>query len=314
MIQSWNLHDVCTVTFFNGNVNIASASSLIETAVIRSVNGMSTQNPPKRLMFRWATLKGLTAIILFLLVAVLAEYLVVVYAMSLGVKDQTLLQWSFNFPGTNWAITIAISPLFHLVPIAVIITLVFSWTYLTRRIAVKPREVWKGKVGQVSERGRQPSASKPSSRIRLGLLKVKAIAYLWQRIHFARATLKSALTVLIVFSLLVVTVSLLAYPQLIYWTVSSAYQNNPSLLGFAKSTGQTFAFLGGIGNGLAFAMPGIRDFFTGLGAIIKPIADLDNAGKYLLFQNLAAWVSAFSAIFYVGSRGKGLRYRKGKRS
>jgi hypothetical protein len=265
-------------------------------------------------MFRWATLKGLTAIILFLIVAVLAEYLVVIYAMKLGVRDQSLLQWSFNFPGTNWPITIAISPLFHLVPIAVIITLVFSWMYLTKRIAVKPREAWKGKTAGVEETGRQKGSNKFSPRIKSGLLKAKAVAYLWQKIHFARATLKSAFTVLIVFSLLVVTVSLLAYPQLIYWTISSAYRTNPSLLDFVKSTGWIFTFLGGIGNGLAFAMPGIRGFFTALGSVIKPIVDLDNAGKYLLFQNLAAWMSALVAIFYIGSRGKGFRYRKGKRS
>lgn len=259
-------------------------------------------------------MKGLTAIILFLIVATLAEYLIVIYALSLGVKDQTLLQWSFNFPGTNWPITIAISPLFHLVPIGVIITLAFSWTYLTRRIATKPREIWRGKAGQAAKRRKELSASKFLTRIKLGLLRVKAVAYVWQRIHFARATLKSALTVLTIFSLLIVTFSLLAYPQLIYRIVSNAYQNDPSLLGFVKSTGQAFAFLGDIGNGLAFAMPSIRDFFTGLGSIIKPIADLDNAGKYLLFQNLAAWVSAFVALFYAESRRRGFRYRKGKRS
>ena len=275
---------------------------------------MSAQTSQKRLIFRWSTLKGLAAIVLFLVIAVLVEYLVVVYAISLGVRDQTLLQWSFNFPGTNWPITIAISPLFHLVPIAVIISLAFSWTYLTRRIAVRPREAWKGKAGQAAKRGKEASATKFFGRVKSGLLKVKAVAYLWQRIHFARATLKSAFTVFIVFLLLVIAVSLLAYPQLIYNAVSGAYQNNPSLLDFVKSTGQAFAFLGGIDNGLAFAMPGIKDFFTGLGGIIKPIADLDNPGKYLLFQNLAAWVSALVAIFYVELRGRGFRYKKAKRT
>jgi hypothetical protein len=264
-------------------------------------------------MFRWATLKGLTAIILFLIAAVLAEYLVVIYAMRLGLIDESLLQWNFNFPGTKWPITIEISPLFHLVPIAVIITLVFSWMYLTKRMAVRPREALKGKTEQAVERGRQKSSDK-SSRIKSGPLKPKALAYLWQKIHFARATLKSAFTVLIAFSLLIVTVSLLAYPQAIYWTVSSAFQNNPSLLNFVKSTGKSFAFLGGIGKGLTFAMPGIRGFFTGLESIIEPIVDLDNAGKYLLFQNLAAWISALFVIFYAGSRGKGIRYARRKRS
>ena len=280
------------------------------------VNRLSVQQPPKRLLIRWTTLKGLAAIILFLIIATLIEYVVVLYAINLGVKDTTPLQWSAQFPGTDWILTIAISPLFHLVPIAVIITLLFSWTYLTRHVAVKPHEVRKGKAGPVAKRVKEPKLKKISGKIKSGLLKVKGVAYVWQRIHFVRATTKGALTVLLAFAMFILIISLLAYPKLIYQTISSAYQNNPSLLNFVKGTAEALAPIGGIfsgiNNALLSAAPGFRDFALGLGTIIKPLADLDNVGKYLFLQNVAAWISALTALFYGEYVRKTFRYRKSR--
>lgn len=261
-------------------------------------------------------MKGLAAIILFLIIATLIEYVVVLYAINLGVKDTTLLQWSAQFPGTDWILTIAISPLFHLVPIAVIITLLSSWTYLTRHVAVKPHEAWKGKTGPVTKRARESRLKKFAGKIKSGLLRVKSIAYLWQKIHFARATAKGALTVLLAFATFILIVSFLAYPKLIYQTISSAYQNNPSLLNFVKGTAEALAPIGGIfsgiNNALLSAAPGFRDFALDLGTIIKPLADLDNVGKYLFFQNVAAWISALTALFYGEYVRKTRQYRKSR--
>jgi len=281
-------------------------------------------------------LKGLAAIILFLTIAALAEYFVVLYAMNLGVKDEMSLQWSFRFPGTDWIVTMAISPLFHLIPIAVIITLVSSWTYLTRYVAVKPHEVRKGKVEPSTTRGIEQrfkavvKQSKITSgikkffgKMKSGLLRAKGIAYIWQKIHFARATIRSALAVFLVFSVLIVIVSLLAYPQLIYRAVSNVYQGNPSLISFVESTNsfakgitESLAPIGwicsAVNNALLFGAPGFRDFVLSLGAMIKPVADLDNAGKYLVFQNAAAWVSAMAALLYGEYVQKGYRYKKRK--
>jgi len=261
-------------------------------------------------------LKGLAAIILFLIIAALIEYFIVLYSMNIGVKEkpENLLQWSFQFPGTDWTITIAISPLFHLVPIAVIITLLFSWTYLTRHVAVKPYEVGKGKAGFAAKRGKEPQLKKFFGKIKSGLLRVKGVAYLWQKIHFARATLKSASTVLLAFAAFILIISLVAYPKLIYQMIINAYQNNPSLLNFVKGTTQALAPIGGIfstiNNALLSATPGFRDFVLSIGIIIKPLVDLDNVGKYLVFQNVAAWVSALAALFYGGYKRKGYRYKK----
>jgi len=298
------------------------------------VNQLSTKNPPKRLIFQWTTLKGLTAILLFLIVAALTEYIVVLYAINLGVKDETLQQWSPQFPGTDWTTTITISPLFHLVPIAVIIALVSSWTYLTRHVAVKPPEKWKGKAKSISKHKKErgfKQVKKLTKKIRRffgglksALLRIRGVAYLWQKIHFARATIKSALAVLLVFGALILLVSVLTYPQLIYWTVSNAYRNDSWLLGsvtWISESGKGIAtaltpigwICSAANNALLSIAPAFRDFVLSLGGLTKPLVELDGAGKYLVFQNVAAWVSALTALLYGGGKRKIYRYKKGRR-
>jgi hypothetical protein len=295
---------------------------------------LATKKPPKRLIFQWTTLKGLAAILLFLIVATLIEYIVVLYAMNFGVKDETLVQWSSQFPGIDWIITITISPLFHLVPIAVIIVLVSSWTYLTRHVAVKSPEKLKGKVKSISKHRKErgfKEVKKLASKIRdfFGnlksvLLRIRGVAYIWQKIHFARATIKSALTVLLVFGALILLVSVLTYPQLIYWTVSNAYRDDSLLLGFVtsisncgKGIAEALAPIGWIcsvvNNALLSTAPAFRDFVLSLGGLTKSLVELDDAGKYLVFQNVAAWVSALTALFYGKHKRKSYRYGKSRR-
>lgn len=268
---------------------------------------MATQNPQKHLVIRWTTLRGLAAIVVFLLITIFVEYVVVIYAMNLGVQEKP----------ENMIFGV-ISPLFHLVPAAVIITLVSSWTYLTKHTAMRPKEALKGKAGSAARQSKQGGLKKGFGRMKRGLLKAKGVAYVWQKIHFARATIKSAITVLLAFAVFILIVSLLAYPQAIYQAVLAVYQNNPSLLGFVQGTGQALASVGGVFSGMNNALlsvaPGFRDFCIGVGNIIKPLADLDNTGKYLVFQNVAAWVSALMVLFYGQYGQKGFRYKKSGKS
>jgi hypothetical protein len=274
---------------------------------------------PKRLIIRWTTLKGATAIILFILIAILAEYLITLYAISLGVEDKSLLQWGFTFPGTQWNIVLTVSPLFHIVPAAVILSLTFSWTCLTSYFTIKPAETPKPKT---------KASAKPETKqlravkrffggVKRGLLRVKGIAYVWQRIHFARAAVKSTLILLLTFGTLITVFSLLAYPNLIYHAIADAYQNNPSLLNFVKGTAQFFApicaFFSAINSALIAAAPGLRDFAVAVGSVTAPLTILDDAGKYLVFQNFAAWVSALATLLYGEYRRKAFRYRTVKR-
>jgi hypothetical protein len=158
-------------------------------------------------------------------------------------------------------------------------------------------------------------------KTRASLLRIEGISYLWQRIHFARATIKSALTVLLAFIMFVVIVSLLTYPQLIYKTVASAYQNNPSLLNFVLSVdNSTKAFAEAVppigwictavNNVLLTISPAIQDSGQSFGGLIGPLASLDNDGKYLVFQNAAAWISVLLILFYGEYLRKGYRYKK----
>jgi hypothetical protein len=77
-----------------------------------------------------------------------------------------------------------------------------------------------------------------------------------------------------------------------------------------KTTGQTLGFLSALGNAFAFAAPGFRDLALGFGGLISPLARLDNAGKYLVVQNAAAWLCALTALFYVEFLQKNRPYRK----
>lgn len=260
---------------------------------------------PKRPIIRWTTLKGLTAILLFLITAILIEYVVVIYAINLGVNENPL-EWSFQLPGTQWMVTIAISPLFHLVPIAVIIALTSTWIYLTKHVTLKPFEMQMGKT----EPRRTREAKNFFDKIKLKLLRVKGAAYVWQKIHFARTAIKSALTVLLVFLAFAFIVSLMAYPKLIHQTVSNVYQNNPSLLNAVKNIAQALEPISVIHNALLSVAPTFGDFVQSLGIIAKPLTELNPAGKYLVFQNVAAWAAAISALFYGEYTRKVYRHKK----
>jgi hypothetical protein len=249
------------------------------------------------------SLKGIASIFLFLIVAILIEYTIVLYAKSLGVIEN---------PENR--IFSVISPLFHLIPAAVIITLTFSWTYITRYMAIRPHESAKKKI-TTAKKGKEYKASFFSG-LKSKILNFKVFAYVQQKI--ASTTIKSALTVLLLFTVLAFTVSLLAYPRLIYEAVASAYQNNAGLLNFVKGTTEAlapiFGFFSAIGNALILLAPAFRDFVLALGTIINPLVNLDAAGKYLAFQNAAAWISALAVLIYGEYIRKGRRYRIKRKS
>jgi len=270
-------------------------------------------------MIRWATLKGSATIIVFLAVAVFTQVVVVSYAIDLGVKDTGALT-------VNWPVTFTISPLFHLIPIAVIIALLFTWIYLTKKLSVRPplsigkTEASGGRRAEVkqptSKTGQLPKG--PSEKPKLGMSGVRGI---WQRIYFTRATIKSALTVFLAFLGLVFIVSMLTYPAAIYQTLTGSYQDHSSLHGFVvsvanslKGFAQAVAPIGwiatAINNGLVAISPGIRSVGLALGSLTAPLANLDAAGKYLAFQNAATWISVLLILFYGQFMRKSYRYKK----
>jgi hypothetical protein len=269
---------------------------------------MSNQNPSNRVAVGRTSPKGLGTSLLFLIIAVMVETIVVLYAISLGVKDQAPLQWSFTFPGTKLNLTLAISPLFHLVPIAVVLTLVSSWTYLKRQLVTMPGGAQRGKLS-VSRHVKRPKKTLVS-RIASAFSRKEDTGNLGKT-RLRRSNVRSALIVLILFSALLFLISLFAYPTLPYQAVENAYENNASLLGFVKGTGAALAPIGAvfssINDALLSAAPGFRDFVLTVGLLVTPLTTLDDAGKYLVFQNGAAWISVFIVLFYGKYGRKGFR-------
>jgi uncharacterized membrane protein YciS (DUF1049 family) len=273
-------------------------------------------------VIRWTTLKGATSAIVFFVLAVLAELVVVLYAIDLGVQDANLVT-------INWPVIFTISPLLHVVPIAVIITLLFTWMYLAKKLSVRPLQP----IGRTEISGRRKvemkqqvsKASQPPKSL-LGETKqvparTRGASSIWQKTYSARVPIKSAFIVFLAFFVLVLIVSLLTYPALLYQTLTGAYQSHSSpygfivsianlLKGFAQAVSPISWLATTINNGLVAISPGIRSVGLALGSAIAPLANLDPAGKYLAFQNAAAWISVLLILFYGQYSRRSYRYRK----
>lgn len=243
------------------------------------------QQVPKTSRWRLSGRTGSTLI--FIILTIIAEFFVVLYAMSIGIRDQTLIQVG----------PLTFSLLFHLIPVIVIVVLAFTWVYLTDSIKQRPRVA----VGKREKERPKPTEPKLSKR-------------LITKLHLTNPAAKAALTVLIAFGALILLVSFIAYPGLVYNSTSGAYAGDVSLLGFVKSTAQTFSpIFSPIANALKGAAPAFGAFAVGIGNLFKPVALLDNTSKYLVFQNVAGWILAFIFLLYAAYLRRGYFFRKGRR-
>jgi hypothetical protein len=257
-----------------------------------------------------------------LIIATLGESLIVLYAMSLGVKDSGVLKISGPLP-------ITISPLFHLVPIAVIITLFFTWIYLTKQLSARSFPTAGKSVSSAFRRTetKQPPAktaqtAKASAEgAKQGRAEARGLSYLMKKTRLGNMTAKSALLVFIAFLVLVLVISLLAFPTLLFQVVSSTYQDKSpmyifvvaianALRGFANGVPPIGWIAGAVNNGLLALAPGFGTIGRAFGSLIVPLANVDSPGKYLLFQNLAMLISVISVLFYSHYPRRGYRYRK----
>ena len=295
---------------------------------------MTSEKRWRPLVVRWTALKGFTAIVLFFVLTLFIEYVVVTFFLSSGLTDQFLLTQIFQIPGTSLSFTVTISPLYHLIPLGVIFVLVSSWTYLTKYIAVVPHKAKPSKKPipsrkkyQKPKRRRFKTFRRFSEwvskkfqrvswtfkalfrRISSALLRIRGISYAMQRLFFARAALKSAVTVLAIFLVSALGLYLLAYPTLMYEVVVGFHRGNPSFHGFVLKTieminglGQGLSSIGlgsSISNALTAAALGFSTTFEGFGTLVtQPLIKLDLVWKYTLCQNFAAWISALMTWTY----------------
>jgi len=257
--------------------------------------------------------------------------------------DKYLLTQTFQFPGTSISFTLSISPLFHLIPIGVIFVLGANWVYLTRYVAVAPRRIEPSKKPFMMPKTRyqkpkprrfksirqfSKSLSKRfekisrnfkafSNYIKAAFLRIRGISYITRRLSFARATVKSSVTVLAVFLISIFGVYLLVQPTLIYDAVVGLYVSNPSLPLTIKGIAEGIALspIGSLTTAVNNAFAGLAvwfwNTFEGAGRLIESLVQLDFAWKYVICQNIAAWVSAF-AVWAYGKYSSHLYRRKGR--
>jgi hypothetical protein len=287
---------------------------------------MSSEKRWKRLVFKWTAPKGFIAVALFFALALLIEYLIVYFFAFSGLTDKFLIKF----------FTIRISPLFHLMPLGVIVVLVSSWTYLTRYIAVVPSRVTAAKktpeprkryprgirkvrfkalrkfFGRIGKRFDRVSRTIKTFFLRRweAVLRIRGVSYLQRRLFFTRAAVKSTVTVLAVFLVSILALSILAHPSLTYDFATGLYKAIPLFHGFVlktieigKAIAQALSPIGwlasAIDNALLDVAPSFRNSLEGFGApITKSFAKLDLVQMYILCQNAAAWISAIVALAY----------------
>jgi len=280
----------------------------------------------KRPIVRWTAPKGLAALTLFFVLTVILELLLVYSFLSFGMIDQNLWITTALIPYSNWAFRISISPLFHLLPLSVIAVLLSSWGYLTKYTAFIPQRVEPAKRTLAPTRRKQEGRRFKSVKhffkrlnrrlqsvgrgLKAKLLRIPGVSYASRRLLFARAAARGATTVLMVFLSMFAVLILVEYPDLIRNLTISLYINYPALSNLVLGTTQWLRGvssavppLGGLGTAINKALidfaPSFRRSLEGVGtSLTQPIVQLDVVAKYVLIQNLAAWVTALVALAY----------------
>ena len=266
--------------------------------------------------------------LLFLAVAFLLEYLIVYSFLSGGLNDEFTWIKTFQVPYVNWSFTLAVSPLFHLLPLSVIIVLISSWAFLTRHIAFIPQRIKSSKKAAIKRRQPQHrrfksirkffkrinrSMEKIGRAFKEAFLRIPGFSKLSRRLFFARTAVRSAMIILLAFVSFAFLAYLLAYPWWVHDTVINFYRENPSFMAFVIETQERFQSLGQslapINNALLAGAPSFRGSLQSLGASAEPIVMLDITGKYLLVQNLAALVCALISLTY-GKYAGARRYKR----
>jgi len=217
-----------------------------------------------------------------------------------------------------------------LIPIGVISVLAANWVYLTKYGAVVQRRVeplkkpsmipkvrykkpksrrfmlFRQFSKSLSKRFEKFSESLKAffSRISAAFLRIRGVSYITQRLSFARATVKSSATVLALFIVSAFGLSLLVQPTLIYDAVVGFYAGNPALPLTIKGIAEGIASspIGGLTTALNDVLAGMAigfwGTFEGTGKLTESLVQLDIVWKYIICQNIAAWVSAFMVWAY----------------
>ena len=212
---------------------------------------MTAKGQRNRLTFSWTAPKGLLTIALFLALALISEFFMVSFFTVAGLTE------SFAFK----VLTVTISPLFHLLPLCVVLVLVSSWIYLTKYLAMEARKQSRAKVPQIHRRRprrrktrlnflRKITGAIENFFTKIGnfFLRSRGVSFVQRRLSFGRLTLESTVTVLTIFLLSIIILYVLVYPNLLNDFAVELYSANSALHGFAL---KIIEILQGVANVLA---------------------------------------------------------------
>ncbi len=267
---------------------------------------MASKGKGDRLTFGgWTAPKRLLTIGLFLALAFISEFFMVYFFVGSGLTE-------------TYAYPLPVSPLFHLLPLAVILVLVSSWMYLTSHIAMRPHRISPAKVSKTrrrrsrrtakSTRGIMGTIKKFFSKISSVLLRSSGVSSAPRRLSFGSLAFESTVTVITIFLLSSILLSVLVYPNLFTEFAAGFYSKTSPLQGFMQSLAEGLV---PIASGLDFIASGFRSAFEGIvSARLPSLTEGDLLWRYVFCQNAAAWVSAISALAYVQYFSK--TYRRSK--
>jgi hypothetical protein len=244
---------------------------------------MASKGKGDRLTFGgWTAPKRLLTIGLFLALAFTSEFFMVSFFAGSGLTE-------------TYAHPLPVSPLFHLLPLAVILVLVSSWIYLTNHIATRPHRMSPAKVSKTRRRPRRASKnvfSKISS-----VFSSSGVSSAPQRLSFGSLAFESTVTVLTIFLLSIILLSVLVYPKLFTEFAAGFYSKTSPLQGFMQSLADVLV---PIASGLDSIASGFRIAFEGIVSTALPsLTGGDLLWRYVFCQNAAAWISALAALAYV---------------
>ena len=243
--------------------------------------------------FRWTAPKGLLTILSFFALALFSEFVIVSFFAGSGLTEVVTILYP-------------VSPLFHLLPLAVILVLVLSWIYLSKHIVMRPYRTAPAKLSKTRRRQPRRRKAKPTQSF-IGTVKSffskiiaifpssSSVSVTQNRLTFSGAVLESAVTILTIFLLSIILLSVLVYPMLFTDFSSRLYSTSSPLQGVMQALANALV---PIASGLNSIAPGFSKAFEGLVAT-QPLTEGDLLMRYVFCQSAAALVSAIAAVAYV---------------
>ncbi|MFA5364822.1 MAG: hypothetical protein WC325_06540 [Candidatus Bathyarchaeia archaeon] len=243
------------------------------------------QNEPTA--FSWTAPQGLLIIGLFVAVALVSELVIVSVFAGSGLTDLSMLP---------------VSPLFHIVPVAVVVVLVSSWIYLTNHVANQPRRVTPTKPTKTRTSRHRHAKPKKAGFLDsvsnfFGTIFDDIDSSAQKRLSFDRLALENILAVMVIFLLSIIFFAVIVYPRIFTDFAVNLYLTTSPAQGIMQGLANALAPIAGGLNGVATAFG--NGFEWLLRATTSSLTESDLMVGYIFCQNAAAGISAIAVLVYV---------------